>query len=582
MIDKQNRHEPKALGSFVMMTFGLFVGIIGGFGAIGFRLLISLFHNLLFYGRFDLEYDANVHAAPSIWGAGIILVPVIAVIIVTWLIRRFAPEAKGHGVPEVIDAIYYNEGRIRPIVAGLKAIASALSIGSGASVGREGPIIQIGSAFGSTLGQWFPMPMRQRITLIAAGAGAGIAATFNAPIGGIAFAIELLLVSVNAGTISVVAIATITAAYIGRYFLGLYPAFDIPELAEPDGGTTKLIELILFLPFGVLIGLAATGFIQLLYKMEDFFEELPLNVYVRNSIGMLIVGTMMYVLMHFAGHYYVQGVGYATIVDILAGLLTNPSFLLLLFLAKLLATTITLSSGASGGVFSPALYLGATLGAAFGKLAAIFLPHSGLSPIMFAVAGMAGMVSGTTGAVLTAITMLFEMTRDYNAILPIMLTVAMAYFTRILLASESIYTLKLIRRGREVHEGLQAAVKTAQTARSIMATDFIVIDLAQSDSQINNIAKFHAEDKKVILIKQGNIVGLLKSGALDLNEASIETGFITVLPNRGLVSVLRRMHGSNVHVVMVVDEQDQIAGVISSDEITEYVSAQARLMNESI
>src|SRR5262245_59808923 len=185
--------EPGPAAWWVMILCALGVGVIAGFGAVVFRAMIGLFHNLLFLRQWSFDYDANIHTPPSPWGAGIILVPVLGAVAVAFLVKTFAPEAKGHGVPEVMDAIYHKEGRIRPIVALVKSLASAISIGSGGSVGREGPIIQVGAAFGSTLGQVIAMPARLRAVLIAAGAGGGIAATFNTPIGGIAFAVELML-----------------------------------------------------------------------------------------------------------------------------------------------------------------------------------------------------------------------------------------------------------------------------------------------------------------------------------------------------------------------------------------------------
>ncbi len=225
---KLNARSPRGL--VVMCVLALLVGGIGGLGAWGFRMLIGFFHNLFFLGKLQFAYDANLHTIPSPWGVGVIIVPVIGALIVTWLVKSFAPEAKGHGVPEVMDAIYYNGGNIRPIVAVVKSLASAICIGSGGSVGREGPIVQIGSAFGSTLGQIIQLPARQRITLVAAGSAAGIAATFNAPLGGIVFAIELLLVSVNVRNLLPVAIATVTATYIGQAMLGTKPAFNVPPL----------------------------------------------------------------------------------------------------------------------------------------------------------------------------------------------------------------------------------------------------------------------------------------------------------------------------------------------------------------
>ena len=204
-----------------MCLLSFSVGIIAGLGAWAFRMLIGLVHNVLFLGKFQFFYDANVHTAGNPWGLGVILVPVIGALMVAWLVKTFAPEAKGHGVPEVMDAIYYNDSKIRPVVGLIKAVASAICIGSGGSVGREGPIIQIGASFGSTLGQILRLPPRQIVTLIAAGAAGGIAATFNAPLGGLIFGIELLLVSVNARNVLPVTIASVTATYIGRALLGV-------------------------------------------------------------------------------------------------------------------------------------------------------------------------------------------------------------------------------------------------------------------------------------------------------------------------------------------------------------------------
>ena len=217
---RRSTSEPGPVPWWLMVLCALAVGVIAGLGAVVFRGMIGGFHNLLFLGRWSFAYDANVHTLASPWGAGIILVPVLGAIGVAFLVKTFAPEAKGHGVPEVMEAIYYKDGRIRPIVALVKSVASALSIGSGGSVGREGPIIQIGAAFGSTLGQLISMPARQRVILIAAGAGGGIAATFNTPIGGIAFAMELMMTSAGAQSLLMVALSCATATYIGRLFLG--------------------------------------------------------------------------------------------------------------------------------------------------------------------------------------------------------------------------------------------------------------------------------------------------------------------------------------------------------------------------
>src|ERR1700739_3738480 len=260
---------PPRVGLFRLSLVALCAGIITGFGAVGFRALIGLFHNIAFLGSFSFAYDASVFTPPSPWGPFVILVPVIGGLIVTFLIVNFAPEARGHGVPEVMDAIYYNNGLIRPVVALIKSLASALSIGTGAAVGREGPIIQIGAALGSTLGQLIHMAPWQRITLVAAGAGAGIAATFNTPFGGVMFAIELLMPELSARTFLPVALATGAATFVGRIFLGLQPAFAIPDALLTGGHPASLAALLLYALLGALMGLAATAFIRGLGIAED-------------------------------------------------------------------------------------------------------------------------------------------------------------------------------------------------------------------------------------------------------------------------------------------------------------------------
>ena len=213
---RQWNTEARRIGLPYLSVLAFAVGIVTGLGAVAFRDLIGFVHNLLFLGQFAFRYDANLFTPPSPWGPFVLLVPVIGAMGVTFLVTKFAPEARGHGVPEVMDAIYYKSGIIRPIVALVKSLASAIAIGSGAAVGREGPIMQIGSALGSTLGQIIRMLPGQRITLVAAGAGAGIAATFNTPIGGVMFAVELMMPEVSVQTFLPVAIATGTATFVGR------------------------------------------------------------------------------------------------------------------------------------------------------------------------------------------------------------------------------------------------------------------------------------------------------------------------------------------------------------------------------
>jgi CIC family chloride channel protein len=473
--DAKERAKPPARGLPFMMMMAVAVGVVAGLGAWGFRMLIGLVHNVLFLGEFSFAYDANVHTPLSPWGVGVVLVPVVGALVVAWLVKNYAPEAKGHGVPEVMDAIYYDQGRIRPRVAVIKSLASTVSIGSGGSVGREGPIVQIGSAFGSTLGSLIAMSTRDRVTLIAAGAGAGIAATFNAPLGGIVFAVELLLVSINARTLLVTVTATVIATHISRLLLGTDPSFFLPLLETPDFRLNQPLALAAFFVLGGLMGLLSVAFIRGLYGMEDLFEAMPGNYYTRHALGMLCVGVMMLLLARQTGYYYVEGVGYATIMEILRGSLNDPWFLLLLAALKLLATCLSLGSGASGGVFSPALFMGAAGGAAFGHFCHALIPGLDASVPTFAIAGMAAAIGGSTGAVLTGIVMLTEMTRDHSIILPLAITGAVAYAVRKAIMDESIYTMKLRARRHSVPQSLHASLLTSDRIEDLMAREFTVV-----------------------------------------------------------------------------------------------------------
>ncbi len=411
MLRQEDRDTGKQR-SLSLMTFALLsvtVGVVSGLGAVLFRALIALFHNIFFLGKISVVYDANVHTPDSPWGPLVILVPVIGALFVTALVETFAPEARGHGVPEVMDAVYYKKGMIRPVVAVIKSLASAICIGSGGSVGREGPIVQIGSSFGSTMGQVFTMSPKQRIVLVAAGAGGGIAATFNTPIGGVLFAVELILHEVSVKTLVPVVIATAIATYIGQLFFGVHPSFVIPELQKPYFHAASPWLLAAYAVLGVFMGFISAGFIRVLYSLEDFFNgRLGRNPYVRNLAGMFILGIVIYFIRITSGHYYIEGVGYAAIQDVLTGTMPTISFLAALCLLKLLATSLTLAAGGSGGIFSPSLFMGATAGGAYGFLLSMLVPSLGIDPASFAVAGMSGMVGGVTGAAMTAIVMIFE------------------------------------------------------------------------------------------------------------------------------------------------------------------------------
>jgi chloride channel protein, CIC family len=583
---RDNNVRRIGLTSLCALAFGL--GIVTGLGAVLFRDLIGFLHNLMFLGLPAVRYDANLFTPPSPWGAFVILVPVIGAVVVTFLVNNFAPEARGHGVPEVMDAIYYNGGRIRPVVAVVKSFASAVAIGTGAAVGREGPIIQIGSAIGSTLGQVIAMTTGQRITLVAAGAGAGIAATFNTPIGGVLFAIELMMPEVSVTTFLPTAIATGTATFVGRLFFGSQPAFTVPQVVPLTVDATTALTLVLYAILGVIVGVAAAGFIRGLHLFEDLFDRIG-NRYLRHILGMLLVGILIYTLFRGFGHYYVEGVGYATIQSILLGQMSGAWLLLLLFVCKLLATSLSLGSGSSGGIFSPSLFMGATLGAGFAALLALLPLPMPIDIRSFALVGMGAMVGGGTGAVMTAVAMIFEMTRDYDIVTPMIIAVAFSVGVRRLLSRENIYTLKLFRRGHVVPKALHANMFLVRRAREVMDTDIVSLPGTMRFDEFLHMSGGGGGMRHVLVTSGDRIVGVqrvntslwhgLESSSIGVTLGDIANRRFVIAREDDIVfDVIRRMWRRDAFMAIVVGKSGvpragDVKGVISKEHVADSVAA---------
>lgn len=570
------------------------VGIVAGLGAVAFRKLIALFHNLFFFGRFSVVFDTLEHTAASRWGMAIIAAPVVGALLVTLLVRTFAPEAKGHGVPEVIAAVNFNRGVIRAPVALIKALASAISIGSGGAVGREGPIIQIGATFGSVLAQWARTPEWQRLAQIACGGGAGIAATFNTPIGGVLFAAEILLVEISARTLIPVMLATGIASLIGRAFFGNHPSFVVPPLVLEHVAHNQGMALLAYAGMGLLTGVVAMLYSRSIYWFEDLFAHLPGNDYLRHSLGMALVGVMMYLLLRHLGHYYVEGVGYATIQDVLDGGLTAGGVLVLLAVLKLLATALTLGSGASGGVFSPGLFIGATLGAGSADIVHALLPGVAVDPASTAVIGMACMIGASTGAAVTAVVMIFEMTRDYHAIIPLIIAVSIAYSTRRLLLADTIYTMKLSRRGQHVNSAVQSQLYLAREALEFIGAPYLCLPADATLGMALAQCRPRGRLPRVVLLQEDTLVGVVAARVLRtarahepvrrlLRELADEHVVVVRASIQvfDLIAVLRREHCRNA--VMTVDgalhDADGVLGVVTWEDLVESANLSRSLDN---
>lgn len=456
-----------------MIIVAIIIGVLAGFAAIAIRALIEGISSLSFSG--DGNLLQNIMNTEWYW---ILLIPAVGGLIVGPLIYFFAPEAKGHGVPEVMQAILLRGGSIRPRVAFVKAIASAITIGTGGSVGREGPIIQIGSSLGSTVGQFFRMPASRLKTLVGCGAAAGIAAAFNAPIAGALFAVEIILMDFAVAQFSPIVISAVMATVVSHSFEGKFAAFTVEayQYVSP-------YEIGFYFILGAISGLVSFLFVKVLYYSEEFFDEkFKFPDYLKPAIGGLAIGAIALIFPQ------VMGVGYDSINAALQGNVVWYVALGLIFI-KIIATSVTLGSGGSGGIFAPSLFMGAMLGAFFGHFVHSYFPDITAEPGAYALVAMGGLVAGTTRAPVTAIIIVFELTNDYNIILPLMVTVVISSILSSKLSRESIYTLKLVLRNIHIKEG---------TATNIMESIFVKDVYKKEFDKINVTDNFNTVVKKVI------------------------------------------------------------------------------------
>lgn len=549
-----------------MIIVAIVIGILAGFAAIGIRWLIGYISHLSFPG--DGTFLENLMAVP--WYIKLIF-PVLGGLIVGPLIYFFAPEAKGHGVPEVMQAIVLKGGRIRPRVALIKAFASAVTIGTGGSVGREGPIIQIGSSLGSTVGQFFRVPTNRMKTLVGCGAAAGIAAAFNAPIAGALFAVEIILMDFAVAQFSPIVISSVMATVISHSFEGKFAAFQVPayEYVSPN-------ELIFYFILGALSGIVSYLFIKLLYFSEDYFDnKLNFPEYLKPVIGGLIIGIMALFFPQ------VLGVGYDSINHALHGNMIWSLALGLIFL-KILATSITLGSGGSGGIFAPSLFMGATLGAFFGYFVHTNFPTFTATPGAYALVAMGGLVAGTTRAPITAIIIVFELTNDYNIILPLMITCIMSTIISSRLTRESIYTLKLLLRNINVKEGAEINVMTSLFVRSVYDKEYQAVNVNDNFSQVVNKVIKGKGPEFPVLDPQNNLRGMISINMIKdflFERDSLQNFLIAAdIANREYESVklednvqnaLDKMTKYNLEGLPVVDDKNKVIGMIWPRDIRE-------------
>jgi len=543
-----------------------FVGILGGFGALGFKHLIG-FINKLFWQSTSMEPGYLMDLA---WQQRL-LMPVIGGLIVGPLIYFFAREAKGHGVPEVMAAVVTRNSIIRPVVVVVKALASAISIGSGGSVGREGPIVQIGAAIASTTGQIFRLRPAQMKTIVGCGVAAGIGATFNAPIAGTLFALELIVSDFGLTSFTPIIVAAVTSTAITRHFEGNTLAFYLPHFQM-----VSVWELFIYLILGVFAGVVGYSFSKFLYVADDFFSSSKVPEWFRPAVGGLIIGGIALKFPH------IMGVGY----DAIGGLFDGEfSLMLVLFLIvlKLVATSITVGSGGSGGVFAPSLFMGAMLGGAFGMVVNSIFPDLTGPVGAYALVGMAAVNGACTLAPLSAIIILVELTDNYSIILPLMLTVVISTFVARRISHDSIYTRKLTRRGINLHMGEDVNILKSVGVHDIIRHDESIISIDKTFEDLidlalnkhrNVIFVFDAENKYSGLITLQHLKHALSNQKKYAEHKEIKD-FIEIAPalkiTETLDSVLTIFGEYGFDRLPVVDENNILQGsVVIGDVIAQY------------
>ncbi len=561
---------PLASSQYLLIAIAALVGVGSGLASYIFFRLIVYFTDL--GGRLAPLGSWRF----SLYGA-------IGGLLVGPMIYFWAREAKGHGVPEVMEAVAVKGGRIRARVAVVKSIASAITIGTGGSAGREGPIVQIGSALGSTIAQGLRLTDDRVKTLVACGAAAGIAATFNAPIAGVFFALEIILGQFTAGTFSLLVVSSVTAAAVARWLVGNHPAFMVSpyELARPE-------ELIFYVILGVIAALTAQLYSRTLYGLEDVFDNQQLVPdWVKPAIGGLLFGALGALVPQTLGR------GEDIISTALAGvmppigaltgqagsaLLVPVLVLGALGLLKILSTSLTIGSGGSGGIFFPGLYIGAMVGGAFGWVVHAIYPWTA-NPGAYAMVGMAAVFAGMTQAPITGIIILFEMTQDYRIILPLMLSSVIATLLSSRMSEETIYTMKLARRGIKLRQGHLARVMASIPVSQAMTTPVStvhpdmplssVISLMQS-TRHNGFPVVEGDSRLIGIVALEDIRGTPLEGRLQRKVREVmTTALVVAKPDDDLESALQRMTERDIGRLPVVsaDDPTRLVGLVTRSDL---------------
>jgi CIC family chloride channel protein len=584
-MDEQLRQRQREFTKLALLA--AFVGLITGIIAVLFRYLIQWI--------FDVAFAEPSELLAMAWDDRLLyaLVPVVGGLIIGPLIYFLAREAKGHGVPEVMDAVIRHGGRIRFRVVGVKALASAINIGTGGSAGREGPIVHMGSAFGSNVAQSLKMTTAQTKIILGCGAAAGIAATFNTPIAGVLFAVELILMEFKTRSFVPLVIASVIATLVAPGFdAGIQhaltsewpddpwssnPAFTVPQVFTLDSPW----ELLAYLALGIICGLLALLYTSALYKMEDLFDALRTKPWLKPAIGGLILGGVGLAFP------WVHGIGYSSIGEVLNGEWDTEAntyligLMAVLALVKILGVSLTLGSGGSGGIFAPALFIGAMTGGAFGAILNHAFPGATGPYGAYALVAMGALVAASTRGTLTAILIIFEMTREYAIILPLLFACVIADAVASIGSPDTIYTRKLLRRGTKIVHDLEPNVMQLFTIKEVMVPREEVVTLSPGDAlhKVVAVIRRTGHNGFPVLDEEGRLVGVVthedtrkahNRGDLFVTAQELMTrDMVTVTPYDTGEVALRKMGDRRISHLPVVDPYDatKLMGWVSKGDV---------------
>ena len=524
----------------ILILISIIIGILASYGALLFRYLISIVIDIYSSKNGFIEFE---------WWQRL-LFPTSGGLIVGIIVSKFAPEVKGSGIPEVIKSISLHGGIIRFRVLITKAFAAAITIGSGGSVGREGPIVHIGSAIGSGIGQLIGVSSKNLRTLVACGAASAISATFNAPFAGAMFSLEIIMGKMTVVSMPPVIISSVIASVNSRHHLDNFSEFHIPDcyIIYPE-------EFIFYAILGVLSSIVAIMFITCFLKVSIFFDKINIPLWIKTAIGGFIVGIIGLYIPN------VFGVGYNTINDSLWNKIDTNMLIILIF-AKLLATTFSLGSGASGGVFAPSLFMGATLGGAWGQIINNFFPDIITTTSTYSLIGMGAVVSAVTQAPISAILIIFELTNSFDIITPLMLSCIISLLITNRIIKKSIYLAKLESKGINIENNQEINLLRDIKVSSIIDNDPLLIHESTSFSKVLSKLFFGKMPGAVVVTDNNKYIGVIC-----LNEIR------NSLPDSEDLSSIVIAHdlaNTSVPFVTLNDNLDvtmQIFGMIDSDQI---------------